>query len=502
MVDINANIDYYAVLGVPHNVMPDTLRQAYRDLAKMYHPDAVDGDAGKFRQIQEAYNVLSDAVYRRTYDKLRETRGYTPSTFAPIAFELSQNRQELPILDTQQVFYLFLDFHSEETHKVSRQKLNISLVIDCSNSMRGSRIHNVKMAATDLLNVLRDDDYLSIISFNDRAIVEAPAATVGNKRVFQSAIAALSTGGGTEIHQGLLAGYGEAELYKSENTISHVILLTDGRTYGDEESALSLVEKACRQGVGLSAFGIGEDWNDAFLDKLSQNGGGVSQYIESPIDIRKFLSDRIQNLSQLVARHLQIQVNTVPYVHIQSVYRALPHMESIPMSHGNVVMIGEVPAGETSVLVFTVIVDNNQEEMGRRRVLRLDVQAERLDTLKSFSLSRDVYISFSNQPAEEQIPSRLFNILSRLSVYQLQEKAWDAMEMDKPETATKYLDAAATQLFNLGYPALANAAIIESNRLATGDSVTTKGRKQIRYGTRSLSLTDSTPGGVNGTEGH
>ena len=67
--------DYYEVLGVDKNADEAALKKAFRQLAKKYHPDMNPGDKDaeqKFKEIQEAYAVLSDAEKRRQYDLLTD----------------------------------------------------------------------------------------------------------------------------------------------------------------------------------------------------------------------------------------------------------------------------------------------------------------------------------------------------------------------------------------------------------------------------------------------
>ena len=65
-------MNYYDVLGVRKNATEKEIRQAYRTLARQYHPDVNSGDKTaeeKFKQINEAHSVLSDSEKRRKYDK-------------------------------------------------------------------------------------------------------------------------------------------------------------------------------------------------------------------------------------------------------------------------------------------------------------------------------------------------------------------------------------------------------------------------------------------------
>jgi molecular chaperone DnaJ len=70
--------DYYAALGVPKDAAAADIKKAYRKLARKFHPDANSGDAKaeeRFKEISEAYDVLSDAKKRKEYDEARALFG-------------------------------------------------------------------------------------------------------------------------------------------------------------------------------------------------------------------------------------------------------------------------------------------------------------------------------------------------------------------------------------------------------------------------------------------
>ena len=76
--------DYYKILGVEKSASQDDIKKAFRKMAIKYHPDKNAGDKKaeeKFKEVNEANEVLGDAEKRKKYDELGENYNqYTPTT--------------------------------------------------------------------------------------------------------------------------------------------------------------------------------------------------------------------------------------------------------------------------------------------------------------------------------------------------------------------------------------------------------------------------------------
>jgi molecular chaperone DnaJ len=86
--------DFYKVLGVNQEADPAKIKRAYRRAAKRYHPDISPKDEERFKEVQSAYETLSDPKKKAVYDEqfirkpVHDVRSYPPPDFTPSSFNL------------------------------------------------------------------------------------------------------------------------------------------------------------------------------------------------------------------------------------------------------------------------------------------------------------------------------------------------------------------------------------------------------------------------------
>lgn len=403
---------------------------------------------------------------------------------SPLRITVQAVRTEVGAIKAPQLFYMLAALQPPATFARGRAPLNISLVIDRSTSMRGERLNRVREAAALVIENLAPEDVISIISFSDRAEVVVGARRVGNKTILVSQLNRILAAGGTEMYHGLFAGAQELYRLTTSDMISHLILLTDGRTYGDDDKCLSLARKLAEKGVGISAFGIGEDWNDTFLDSLVGNSGGHSAYIESPAQILSVLQSRVEGLGAVYAHNVRLQLTCPVGVELAYVFKVSPYAQPLPLSRKDI-HLGAIEGESPLTSLFEIEI--KPQLAGTRLEFDLSFQADipSLDK-KQVRVRQTFPIVVLAEPALTPPPPVVLQAVRLLSFYRLNEQAWEAAEEGQLELATRKMARLTARLENAGFTELASAAELEIRRMEQGETMSLSGRKRLKYGTRGL----------------
>ena len=167
-------------------------------------------------------------------------------------------------------------------------KREVTLVIDCSGSMRGGKLDQAVSAALQVIEGLEDGETFNLIDYSNQvgvfsaAPVVKSAATMAEAREY---LGRLRPTGGTNIHDALVEALHQPT---TEGSLGVVLFLTDGLPTVGTRSELAIAtaaRKANAAGRRIFTFGVGEDVNAPLLDRLSEDARGLTTYIDPGADV-------------------------------------------------------------------------------------------------------------------------------------------------------------------------------------------------------------------------
>jgi Ca-activated chloride channel family protein len=479
--------DYYSLLGIPRNASQEDIKRAYFQAAQKLHPDrnTTAGETELFLGVQQAYEVLSNPSRRQQYDA---TLPPEEKIDLPYLYRIYYSRPNLVDLDEPQMLYIILELAAPvETRQAPSPPLNVCLVLDRSTSMQGEKMDLVKAAAIQVLRNLRQQDVLSVVSFSDRAEVIIPAAYYQDKLRLEAKIQLMQPGGATEIYQGLEAGAKEVMRSIDSKRINHIILLTDGHTYGDEQQCLTLASKLAERGVGISAMGIGMEWNDIFLDVLATRTGGSSAYIAHPQDIKRLLLEKFNALAQTYAEDLTLKLTPLDGVDLTYAFRLEPEPAPIPLE--DVLKMGPILQDASTRVIFEYIIQPKAVKSDLLTfldgILKVSIASHPLP-VPPLRLRLDRRVA--NSPETDPPPPQIVQALSRLMLFRMQERARKELDQGNVEAATRHLRVLASNLLTQGERSLAQTILLEVDHMQEKNALSAEGSKKMNYGTRALMI--------------
>ncbi len=487
---MNIDFDPYVTLGVASDASFEEIKDAHRRAVRRLHSDT-NPNKGALAQLQDinvAYRLLSEPDRRRQYDA--QVVKLPPRKFDFMLRVTPSKRALLPLAEPQ-VVYMLVEVLPDPSARdqqdlVQKQsRLNLTLVLDRSNSMNGVRLERVKVAAHQIIDQLNEQDIFSVVAFNDFADVLIPATPVQDKAGLKARVSLMNAGGGTEIFKGLQAGIEQNQRYLAPKLVNHVILLTDGNTYGDQERCVALSKKAAEEGIITSAMGLGSDWNDKFLDELASVAGGSCSYIKSPGSVVRFMNDHVRSLVNVFVERLQLSVAPDADVRLETAFKLAPNSQPLPVDEA-LIPLGNLQVNRiTSVLLQFEIPANLRE--GFRSVARIMARGDILANEEPrYQALSDFSIGISANADQEETPAALLDALGKLTLYRLQERAQEAVESGDIQEATRRLERLATRLFERGQGELAQQALDEAKQVAYTSALSDKGRKELKFQTRYL----------------
>ncbi|WP_027668839.1 vWA domain-containing protein [Rhizobium leguminosarum] len=194
---------------------------------------------------------------------------------------------------------------------------NLVFLIDVSGSMdEPDKLPLLKSAFRLLVNRLKPDDTVSIVTYAGNAGTVLTPTRVAEKSKILSAIDGLEPGGSTGGAEGIEAAYNLAKQGFVKDGVNRVMLATDGDFNvgpSSDEDLKRIIEERRKDGIFLTVLGFGRgNLNDSLMQTLAQNGNGSAAYIDTLAEAQKTLVEEAGSTLFPIASDVKFQVEFNP----------------------------------------------------------------------------------------------------------------------------------------------------------------------------------------------
>ena len=242
-----------------------------------------------------------------------------------------------------------------------RPAANLVFLLDVSGSMSDeNKLPLVKESLRMLVEKLRADDRVAIVTYAGNSGLALPSTPAGKKSEILAALDELSPGGSTNGAMGIQLAYDIAKANFITGGANRVILCTDGDfnvgTTSDGELT-RLIEDKAKSGVFLTVLGFGMgNLKDSTLERLADKGNGNYGYIDSRAEAQKILVEQAGATLVTIAKDVKLQVEFNPAV--AQAYRLIGYENRALKKedfNNDKVDAGEIGAGHTVTALYEIV---------------------------------------------------------------------------------------------------------------------------------------------------
>ncbi len=160
-----------------------------------------------------------------------------------------QMAEPMVLTGARQKAYLRIALSGVELERGRRAPVNVAIVLDRSGSMEGRKLEEAKRAAIMAIGQLRDDDVISVVTYESTVDVLVPATKLYNREAIRNAIRGITSAGKTALFAGVSKGSRELRKFLDRNRVNTLLLLSDGLAKNQSQNNLvnlgSCGEGAC-----------------------------------------------------------------------------------------------------------------------------------------------------------------------------------------------------------------------------------------------------------------
>lgn len=328
---ISADIPQVEPLPIPPSEPtsdPEAQSSAAQQQTRGYFYFSYDDSASTAGVEQTLYalenGLLPNQSWVRPWEFLSaESFAHAPETQQAGPFTISAGLWQHALPDSTATAYdLGIHISAPQISREQRQNLVLTLVVDVSGSMNNaSGINNrseslLEVAQAGLRTLphqLKAGDKLNLVSFSTEAkVLLENWIYQGDPSAFLAAVNGLRTEGGTNLNAGLNQAYTLARAQFQPDAINRVVMLTDAYANRGQIDASVIAQHTRhedREGIYFSGLGFGADFNEAFLNELTEAGKGSYFSIITSEDAERSFGERFMALVNVAARDVRFRLD-------------------------------------------------------------------------------------------------------------------------------------------------------------------------------------------------
>lgn len=347
---------------------------------------------------------------------------------------------------------------------VKRIPLNISIVIDRSASMEGTKMGYAKKAAKTIIDRLSADDLVSIVVYDTYVdTIQSPVHVIDKEKI-KARIDRIVPRASTNLWGGAEQGYQYVQKNYKPDCINRVLLISDGNANtGLTDSAiirLKVQNYKDDNGITLSTFGVGLDYNETLMTTMAESGAGNYYFIDRAEKLSEIFNNELNGLMNIAAQNAELKIKLPQGTKMLSVY-PLPYQQN---DDGLIFNLRDLSPEETKATLIHFSIQNQthsvlkfKSSLSYTDVLTGGQKIMRNENNLAPAKKTDDYLTHFNKPVIQQII--LFSVNEKL------ETAMRLMEKRDFKSAKMYLNQNHQYLQSNANYVSNNAALMKTDSL-------------------------------------
>ncbi len=277
-----------------------------------------------------------------------------------------------------------------------RPPVNIAIVMDRSGSMKGEKIQQAKRAALAAIDRLRDDDIVSVVTYDTNVRVLVPATKASDRDAIRQAIEGIQADGNTALFAGVAKGASEVRKFLDDKHVNRIILLSDGLANVGPSSPSELEQlglSLLKEKISVSTLGLGNGYNEDLMTSLAAASSGNHVFIENADNLVGVFNNEFDDLLSVVASEFDIQIT------LTSTVRPVRCLGNKADIQGQVVRIPLAQLYARQERYFILEVEVPARETGVESTLAdIRVQYRNMNTHTTDQLASKIAVRYSDKP--------------------------------------------------------------------------------------------------------